>query len=239
MSVAWNCMFYWVVFILKNQRSPLSLFYAWTNPKWQRIASNSNILDDFHVFESSLSTCKYFGLQERRISVRCVVNIISPISRARVYSRRASAVIRALMFTARLAKRAKVMFSQAFVCPSPGGEGGVATPNASGQHLPPPPSPGHGHGTWSQQPRSLPPPRTWTWDLVTTPPSLPPRHGHGTWSQHPPSLPPDMDMGPGHNTPLPPNGHGTWSQHHPPPHRTMRRWAVRILLECILVKNKF
>ena len=69
------------------------------------------------------------------------------------------------LFTARLAKRAKVMFSQAFVCPSPGGgEGGVATPNASGQHLPPP-------GTRSQHP---PPPRTWTWDLFTTPPSPPP-----------------------------------------------------------------
>ena len=41
-------------------------------------------------------------------------------------------------------------------------------------------------------------------DLVTTPPP-PPRHEHGTWSQHPPPPPPpDMNMGPGHNTPLPP-----------------------------------
>ena len=56
---------------------------------------------------------------------------------------------------------------------------------------------GPGHNT--------PSPRTWTWDLVTTPPSLP-GHGHGTWSQHPPT--------PGH-------GHGTWSQHPlPPPPRT-------------------
>ena len=130
-----------------------------------------------------------------------------------------------LIITARLAKRVKVMFSQAFVCPSPG-EGGVATPNASGQHLPPSP------------------PRTWTWDLVTTPPSPPPdmEPGHNT------PLPPDMDMGPGHNTPLPPNmdmgpGHNTpppqtWTWDlvsTPPPPQTMRRRAVRILLECILV----
>ena len=72
---------------------------------------------------------------------------------------------------------------------SGGGEGGVATPNASGQHLPPPP-------------------RTWTWDLVTTPPSPPP---------------PPPRMRPGYNTSLPPSP------------GAMHRRAVRILLECILV----
>ena len=91
-----------------------------------------------------------------------------------------------------------------------------------GHNTPLPPGPGH--GTWSQH--LPPPPGTWTWDLVTTPPSPPPpwtwdlvttppsppplEHGHGTWSQHlPPPRPPlspplDLDMGPGHNTSLPP-----------------------------------
>ena len=54
-------------------------------------------------------------------------------------------------------------------------------------------------------------------------------------------------LGPGHNTSLPP---GTRSQHlppwdqvttppSPPPRGAMRRWAVRILLECILVLLMF
>ena len=90
-----------------------------------------------------------------------------------------------------------------------------------------------GPGTWSQHPppswdlvtTPLPPQ-----DLVTTPPPLP-----RTWSQYPlgpghntPSPPPP---GPGHNTPLPLGpGHNTPCAPH-----AMRRWAVRILLECILV----
>ena len=97
------------------------------------------------------------------------------------------------IFTAHLAKRAKVMFSQAFVCPSPGGREvlqhqmplGNTSPSdmdmGPGHNTPLPPR--HGHGTWSQHPP-------------------PPEHGHGTWSQH--SLPPR-------------HGHGTWSQHPPPP----------------------
>ena len=92
--------------------------------------------------------------------------------------------------------------------------GGVATPNASGQHLPPP---GHGHGTWSQHP---PPPwmgpghnaPPWTWDLATTPPPSSP--GHGTWSQHPPS---PLNMGPGHNTPPPPSPMDMGPGHNTPP----------------------
>ena len=90
------------------------------------------------------------------------------------------------------------MFSQAFVCPSPGG---WATPKVN--HHPPPPGPGHntslppgpGHNT------SLPPPWTRSQhlsppldqvttppppDQVTTPPSPPPR----TRSQHLPPPPP-------------------------------------------------
>ena len=63
-----------------------------------------------------------------------------------------------IIITARVAKRVKVMFSQAFVCPSPGGGGGGGQPWTMSQHLPPPP------GTRSQH---LPPPR----DQVTTPPS--------------------------------------------------------------------
>ena len=90
------------------------------------------------------------------------------------------------IITARLAKRAKVMFSQAFVCPSPG-RGGAGREVL--QHQMPldntslPPPPGHGPGTWSQHTPTPPPPdmdmgpghntpsppRTWTWDLVTTP----------------------------------------------------------------------
>ena len=108
---------------------------------------------------------------------------------------------------------------------------------------------GHGHNT-------PPPPQTWTWDLVTTPPSLsPPRHGHGTWSQHPPppptwtwdlvttppSLPPPRtwtwDLV---TTPPSPPQTWTWDLVTTPPSlppRTIRRWAVRILLECILVSQ--
>ena len=148
------------------------------------------------------------------------------------------------------------MFSQASVCPSPGGGREVLQHQMplDNTSLPPPPqtwtwdlvtTPPSRTWTWDlvTTPPSPPPPRTWTWDLVTTPPSPhghgtwsqhpPPPHGHGTWSQHPPpspwtwdlvTTPPSlpMDMGPGHNT--------------PPIPRTMRRRAVRILLECILVK---
>ena len=88
---------------------------------------------------------------------------------------------------------------------------------------PPSPPPGPGHNTsppWDQvtTPPSLPR------DQVTTPPSLP---TPGTRSQHLPSLwttPPSPSR-----QHLPPPG-----QHLPPPW-TMRRRAVRILLECILV----
>ena len=117
------------------------------------------------------------------------------------------------IFTARVAKRAKDVITG--ICHSVifgGGEGGVVT-----------------------------------WDMVTTPAPLPPP---GTWSQHPPPLP---HLGHGHNTPaaLPPphlgHGHNT---RRPPPHLghghntrplppgTMRRRAVRILLQCILVELK-
>ena len=87
------------------------------------------------------------------------------------------------IFTARVAKRAKVMFSQACVTSTLGGGGGRGA-----QHQ---------------------------WSTTSLPPSLPP--------------------GPGHNTSLPPHTR-TRSQHLPlPPPGTMRRRAVRILLECILV----
>ena len=123
-----------------------------------------------------------------------------------------------IVFTTRVLKRAKVMFSQAFVCPTQGGRWATSKVNhpsgTRSQHLPPPglrsqhhppslPSPlGPGHNTSLPPPpgtrsQHLPPP----WDQVTTPPSpgtrsqhLPPR----TRSQHLP-LP-----RPGHNTSLPP-----------------------------------
>ena len=44
------------------------------------------------------------------------------------------------------------------------------------------------------------------------------------------------NQGPGHNTSLPPPR--TRAQHLPPSPRTMRWWAVHILLECILVDIK-
>ena len=92
------------------------------------------------------------------------------------------------LITARIAKRAKVMFSQAFVCPTEGGQVGNQGPghNTSLPLLctttpPPPPEPGHN--------TSLPP---WT----TPPPPPPLGPGHNT------SPPPPL--GPGHNTSPPP-----------------------------------
>ena len=99
------------------------------------------------------------------------------------------------IFTARVAKRTKVIFSQACVTSTPGGGGGWGGDEEPGHNTSLPP-PGPGHNT------SLPPR-----DLVTTPPCPLPRDLVTT----PPSLPP----GPGHNTSLPPPG--TWSQHLPPP----------------------
>ena len=101
------------------------------------------------------------------------------------------------LLTARVAKRTKVMFSQACVTSTPGGRWPtpkVTTPpppRTRSQHLFPPWGPGHN--------TSLPP-----WDQVRTPPS---RRGPG----HNTSLPP----GPGHNTYLPPPPR-TRSQHLPP-----------------------
>ena len=84
---------------------------------------------------------------------------------------------------------------------------------------------------------STPPP----WDQVRICTPLPP----GTRSEH---LPPSP-LGPGQNIySLPPGTRsehlppppppGTRSEHLPPPPRTTRRWAVSILLECILVGNE-
>ena len=102
----------------------------------------------------------------------------------------------------------------------PGGGGGRwATPKVyhlpprtRSQHLPPPPP--------DQVTTPLSPPG----DQVTTPPSLPP------WDQvtTPPPPPPPRDQ---ITTPPPPRDQVTT----PPPPGTMRRRAVRILLECILV----
>ena len=123
------------------------------------------------------------------------------------------------VFTARVAKRAKVMFSQAFVCPTRRGGGGEVG-NIIGQ--PPPSGPVHNTslppyppGTRSQQlPPSLSQDQVTTppspQDQVTTPPSLPP----GTSSQHLLPSPPDQvttppsPLGPGHNTSPPPPGPG-------------------------------
>ena len=145
------------------------------------------------------------------------------------------------IITARVAKRAKVMFSRVCVTHSVqrGGGGGGEVGNTKGhnttlpppgtrsQHLPPPwdqvttpPPPGPGHNTppsWDQATTPPPPPKTRSQHL---PPSLPPPPGSG----HNTSLP-SPPPGPGHNNSLPP----------PPPPGTMRRRAVRILLECILV----
>ena len=114
-----------------------------------------------------------------------------------------------VLITARVAKRAKVMFSQAFVYPTGGEEVG----NIIGE--PPPPPPGLGHNT------SLPPKPGHN--------TSPPKPGHNTSLPHlgpghntsppnqvtiPPFLPPP---GPGHNTSLPPGpGHNT-SLPPPPP----------------------
>ena len=84
------------------------------------------------------------------------------------------------------------------------------TPSPWDQDTTHPPPPGPGHNT------SLLPP-----DQVTTPPSP-----HQTRTQHPP--PPGTRSQ--HLSPPPPGpGHNTY------PPGTICRWAVRILLECILV----
>ena len=119
-------------------------------------------------------------------------------------------VIDFLFITARVAKRAKVMFLQACVTHSVqwGGGGGNETPKVCEQHLPPP-------RTRSQH---LPPPQ----DQVTTPPSPP-----GTRSQHlPPPSPWDQVTIP--PPPLTrsqhlPNSPGTRSQHLPSPPRDQVR----------------
>ena len=139
-------------------------------------------------------------------------------------------------FTARVAKRVKVMFSQASVCPTLGGGGRWSTPKVN--HHPPgtwstttPSPPGHGQplppppGTWSTttpSPQDMvnhyplrlghgqpppPPPGTWS---TTTPP--------GTWSTTTPPLTGTWST----TTPLehgqPPPLPGTWSTHYPPGH---------------------
>ena len=136
------------------------------------------------------------------------------------------------LITARVAKRAKVIISQACVTSTPGGggEGGVdqgpghntplpppdmvTTPPSL--HPPPPPGPGHNTSLPPSPPRlghNTPSPRTWSQH------PLPSR----TWSQHPPppidlvTTPPPPPRGHGHNTSLPP---ATWSQHPPP-----RTWS--------------
>ena len=105
------------------------------------------------------------------------------------------------IFTARLEKRAMVIFSQASVCPTLGGEVGdhgpghntyPPPPHGSGQNIYPPPPPGPGHNTsppGSGQNIYPPPPRT--------------------RSEH---LPPPP--GPGNNTPPPP---GSGQNIYPPP----------------------
>ena len=138
-------------------------------------------------------------------------------------------------FTTRVAKRAKVMFSQAYVTHS-GQRGVIGEVGDTKGHTPPP----------RDQVATSPSPQ----DQVTTPPHLnqvttpppPPGPDHNipprTRSQH---LPPPWDqvttpppLEPGHNTSLPPQAR---TQHLPPPQGTMRRRVVRILLECILVLN--
>ena len=82
-----------------------------------------------------------------------------------------------LTFTSSLAKRAKVIFSQACVTSTSGGGGGGEGVDQGHGHttsLPPPPGPGHNTSfilprDLVTSPPSLPPPR----DPVTTPPSLP------------------------------------------------------------------
>ena len=126
-----------------------------------------------------------------------------------------------LIVTARVAKRVKVMFSQAFVCSTAGG--GV-TPNASwershgqgggGQHLPPPQTELH---------QPLPPDR-----ITPTPPDRTTPTPFGEDHTYPP-----LNRITHYPPPRP-------RQDHTYPHtirelRSMRRWVVHILLECILV----
>ena len=129
-----------------------------------------------------------------------------------------------IIITARVAKRAKVMFSQACVTHSvQQGGGRWATPKVITPSPPPPPGTRWQHlpplpGTrWQHLPSSprtrwqhLPPSPGTRWQHLPPPP--------GTRWQY---LPPLQD----HVTTPPPT--------HPP--GTMRRWTVCILLECILV----
>ena len=165
------------------------------------------------------------------------------------YDRKGASISAKLLITARVAKRAKVMFLQVFVILSPTwGRGGrcytkcnmgpnatwdqartSTPPSGPGQNIYPPPPPGtrseHLPPPHLRLGHSTPPPPH-TWDLVTPPPPPPPhlRLGHST----PPPPPETWSL---HPTPPP----ETWSLHPTPPPQTTRRRAVRILLECILV----
>ena len=139
------------------------------------------------------------------------------------------------------------MFSQACVIHSVQLQGGGGQHQRTrSQHPPPLPRNMHiglGHNTpltptpdlvWDMV-TTPPPPGTWTSDLVTTPPSPPPR----TWTwdlvtTRPSPPPPDLDIGPGHNTPLRNMDMGLGHNSSP---GTMHRQVVRILLECIVVSN--
>ena len=68
-------------------------------------------------------------------------------------------ILECILVTARVAKRAKVMFSQASVCPTPGEGEGVDNLARPGSKVTTPP------------PRTTPPP--WPGSKVTTPPSSP------------------------------------------------------------------
>ena len=146
----------------------------------------------------------------------------------------ATDVLNPLLITARVAKRAKVMFLQACVTHSvqlQGGGGGrwhTKCNMGPGQNVYPPP------GTRSE---CLPPPPLGPGQNVYPPPPgtrseclSPPPPGPGQ-NVYPPPPPPPWDQV-RMSTPSPP---GTRSECLPPPPKTTRRRAVRILLECILV----
>ena len=143
-----------------------------------------------------------------------------------------------------------IIFAYIYYCPrSEASEGcvftGICLSNSgggwSGQHLPPPAL----DNTSPPLPWTTPPFHPWPGSKVTTPPSHPqttppsPTPPDNTSLPHPPD---NTSLPPGQHLPPSP-GQGQRSQHlpspwtTPPSPRTMRRRAVRILLECVLIIN--
>ena len=147
------------------------------------------------IWWSSLDA--YSNLFTRGPTLSAIVHSVADAESSAVGQRVVCVLLECFLVTARVAKRAKVMFSQAFVCPSPRGGGRWHTKcnMGPGQNIYPPP-PGPGQNVYPL------PPRTRSECL----PPAPPGPGQNVYP-----LPP----GPGQNVYLLPPG--TRSECLPPP----------------------